>query len=161
MEQARQGFAAYWDNGTHATCGKDAPEDVKAWLQRFRRFRSDESYPAFSNTSTDRNFGNGAPEDGDVIGWINRGMDWKDIEDTRAYFAIVLLADAPGVTYPVRTDVTLRRIQQFKTRAGEKVNVRIGDAASISVAADSNGKITIPRVLIPSKSGVRVVIQRS
>ncbi|MCX6909999.1 MAG: prolyl oligopeptidase family serine peptidase, partial [Verrucomicrobia bacterium] len=55
LAKARQPFAVYWDNGTHSTCGKDAPPDVKAWLERFRRFRSDESLPVFTNASSNRN----------------------------------------------------------------------------------------------------------
>jgi len=161
LEQAGRGFAAYWDNGTHATCGKDAPDDVQAWLKRFQRFRRDESYPAFRHTSTDRNPGNGSPADGDIIGWINRGMDWKDIEDTPDHYAIVLLADFPDIQYPVRTDVTLRRVQQFKTQPGETLTVRIGDAAPLSITADAHGRITVPQVAIPDKAGTRVLIQRS
>jgi hypothetical protein len=160
LAAAHQGFAVYWDNGTHATSGKDAPEDVKAWLQRIRRFRRDESYPAFSNTSTDRNPGNGAPDDGDTIGWINRGMDWKEIEDTYRRYAITLLAEPPDGTYPVQTDMTLRRVQQFKTHPGEKVRVRIGNAEPVSVSADAQGRITVPKVAIPDKAGVRVVIEK-
>jgi len=160
LSKARQGFSAYWDNGTHPTCGKDAPDDAKAWLKRFQHFRRDESYPAFTNNSTDRNPGNGSPEDGDVIGWINRGVDWKGIEDTPDHYGIVLLADYPDITYPVRTDITLRRVQQFKTKPGEKLSVRFGDGAPISVSADSHGRITIPQVTIPDKAGVRILIQR-
>jgi len=52
-------------------------------------------------------------------------------------------------------------VQHFKTAPGEKLSVRIGDDAPISVTADPNGKITIPQVSIPSKSGVRVTINRS
>ena len=160
LAAAHQGFAAYWDNGTHPTSGKDAPADVKAWLQRFRQVRRDESYPAFTHTSTDRNPGNGAPDDGDTIGWINRGMDWKEIEDTPDHYAITLLAEPPDGTYPVQTDVTLRRVQQFKTHPGEKLRVRIGGAEPVSVSADAEGRITVPKVAIPDKAGVRVVIER-
>lgn len=161
LSQARQGFSAYWDDGAHSTSGKNAPGDVSGWVQRFLRFRLNESYPAFSNTSSDRNPGNGAPDDGDLIGWINRGLDWKEIDDTPEQYSIVLVADFPDIEYPVQTDLTLRRVQQFKTRPGEKLTVRIGDAAPISVTADAHGKVTVPRVSIPSKSGVRILIQRS
>jgi hypothetical protein len=128
---------------------------VKAWQQRFRRFRLDESYPAFTNTSSDRNPGNGAPDDGDIIGWINRGMDWKDIEDKPDHYAITILADSP-----VQTDITLRRVQQFKTKPGEKLSVRIGEADPGSIAADANGRITVARISIPAQTGVRVSIKR-
>ena len=161
LTQARQGFAAYWDNGTHPTSGKDAPDDIKAWAQRFLRFRLDESYPAFANASSDRNPGNGAPDDGDIIGWMNRGMDWKDIEDAPDHYSIVLLADFPDIQYPVRADITLRRVQKFKTAPGEKLSVQIGDDAPISLTTGPDGKITVPQVPIPSKSGVRITIHRS
>jgi hypothetical protein len=161
MEQAEQGFAAYWDTGTHSTCGKDAPDDVKAWLERFRRFRLDQSYPAFAHASTDRNPGNGSPDDGDPVGWLNRGLDWKEIEDTPDHYSIVVLADPPDLHYPVRTDITLRRVQQFKTSPGETLSVRIGEATPITLTADPRGKITVRQIAIPSKSGVRILIQHS
>ncbi len=161
MTEAQRGFAVFWDNGTHATCGKDAPEDVKAWLLRFRKFRRDQSYPAFTHASCNRNPGNGAPDNGDIIGWINRGMDWKEIEDTPDRYAITVTAGFPGIQYPVRTDMTLRRVQQFKTRPGEKLSVTIGEAAPVAVTADAAGRVTISNVTIASNAGVRVVIRRS
>lgn len=161
LAKARQPFAVYWDNGTHSTCGKDAPPDVKAWLERFRRFRLDESLSVFTNTSSDRNPGNGDPADGDIIGWINRGMDWKEIEDTPDRYAITVTADYQGVEYPVSTDMTLRRLQRFKVKPSEKFSVRIGDAAPVSLTADAQGLVTIPGVTIPSRDGVRVVITRA
>lgn len=157
---ARQGFAAYWDNGTHPTSGKAAPEDVKAWEQRFRRLRSDESFPAFTNTSSDRNPGNGQPDDGDIVGWINRGMGWKDIEDAADHYAITVMADYPGLMYPVRTDVTLRRVQLFAMKREETLSVQIGDAAPASIGTDVHGRLTIPGVTIASRDGVRIVIHR-
>ncbi|OHE77172.1 MAG: hypothetical protein A2107_10825 [Verrucomicrobia bacterium GWF2_62_7] len=161
LAKAQQPLAVYWDNGTHSTCGKDAPPDVKAWLERFRRFRLDESVPAFTNTSSDRNPGNGDPADGDIIGWINRGMDWKDIEDTPDRYAITVTADYPSLEYPVHTDMTLRRLQRFKIKPSEPLSVRIGNAAPVSIKADVLGLLTIPSVAIPSRDGVRVVVGRS
>jgi hypothetical protein len=158
LDAAHQGFAVYWDNGTHATCGKDAPADVKAWTKRIRRFRLDESFPAFSKTSTNRDPGNGRPDNGDVIGWMNRGMDWKEIEDSPGRYAITIVADYPGIEYPVRTDVTLRRVQRFKTAPAEKLTVRVGDGRPASIAADAHGRITIPGVVIPSSTGVRIAV---
>ena len=101
LNDAHQAFAVYWDNGDHATCGKDAPADIKGWLTRFRRLRGDQSYPAFSNTSSNRNPGSGKPADGDPIGWMNRGMDWQQIDDRPERYAITVLADYPGIAYPV------------------------------------------------------------
>ena len=161
LSESGRGFAAYWDDGTHPTCGERAPADVKAWTQRFRRFRLDQSYPAFFNTSSNRNPGNGTPEDGDIVGWINRGMDWDGIEDTPDHYSIRLVAEYPGLEYPVRAGITLRRVQQFKTRPAERFSVKIGSDPPITMATDSVGRITIPDVIIPSREGIRVVIRRA
>lgn len=161
LSGARQGFAAYWDNGTHPTSGKAAPDDVKAWEQRFRQLRLDESFPAFTHTSSDRNPGNGKPDDGDIVGWINRGMEWKDVEDAPDHYAITVTAAYAGLTYPVRTDVTLRRVQRFAMKPGDSLSVRIGDASPVNLSADAHGRLTIPGATIASRDGVRIIIHRS
>ena len=155
---AHQGFAAYWDNGSHATSGTDAPEDIKKWLDRLRRFRLNESFPAFTNTSCDRNPGNGPPEDGDLIGWINRGLEWRDIEDDHDHYAIIVLADYPGIQYPVRTDMKLRRVQKFKPQALEQLRVRVGENQIGSIEVKTDGSIEITGIVIPSSEGVRIEI---
>jgi hypothetical protein len=158
LSAAQQGFSAYWDNGTHPTSGNNAPEDVKGWPERLRRFRLNESFPAFTNTSCNRNPGNGQPEDGDTIGWINRGMDWKDIEDTRDRYAVTIIANYNGLQYPVQTDMTLRRVQNFKPRALKRLQVRIGENAPLYVEVRADGSIEIPGIVIPSANGVRIEI---
>ncbi len=160
LNDTKRGFCAFWDDGIHSTSGKDAPDDVKAWTQRFRRFRLDESYLAFSNTSSNKNPGDGRPEDGDIVGWMNRGMDWKDIEDKPDLYAVTVLAAYPGLEYPVATDVTPRRLQRFKPKPGETLNVQIGAAKPVALKSDRRGVLTIPRVTIPSEKGVRLTVSR-
>ena len=159
LNDAGQGFLVYWDNGDHSTCGKDAPADVRAWLQHFRRYRLDESFPAFSNTSSNRNPGDGRPDDGDVIGWMNRGMDSRQIIDTPTQYAITLLADYPGIKYPVRTDVTLRPVQRFKTAPGQRLLVRVGDAGPRG-SGRPGWPSRVKGVVIPGHEGVRVTVER-
>lgn len=154
------GFAVYWDDGIHSTAGKDAPDDVKAWTQRFRRFRLDQSYPAFAGASSNRDPGNGQPADGDIIGWINRGLDWQDIEDEPDRYAITVRADFPGIQYPVQTDMSLRRVQRFKVGPDAKLSVVVGGAQPIAVTTGRDGRISIPNIVIPTAAGVRVVIRR-
>jgi hypothetical protein len=76
LDDTHQGFAAYWDDGQHSTVAQNAPEDIKAWSKAMRRFRLNESFPAFSRTSSNRNPGAGDSADGDIVGWMTRGMDW-------------------------------------------------------------------------------------
>ncbi len=160
MDAAHQGFAAYWDDGEHPTAGKAAPEDIKAWPKAMRRFRLNESFPAFSRTTANRDPGNGDPKVGDTVGWMNRGMDWREIEDAPDHYAITLRADFPGVAYPVQTDVTLRRVQQFKPKPGERLSAELGQGGVVSITVDANGRITIPALIIPDRGGVRLVIRR-
>ncbi len=160
LAAAKQAFAVYWDDGTHSTCGKKAPADVRAWLTQSRRYRLNESFPVFTGTSSDCNPGDGRPEDGDTIGWINRGMDWGEIQDAAQQYSITLSAEYPGIRYPVTTDVTLRRLQQFKPQPGQRLTVRMGEQAAKEIAVGADGLITIPGVSIPSQSGVRLVIER-
>lgn len=161
LADARQAFAVYWDNGIHSTAGRDAPVDVKNWQSRFRKLRRDESYPAFTHTSTDRDPGDGRPDNGNIIGWINRGMDWRNIEDQGDHYAITVVADYPGIAYPVSTDVTLRRLQDFNLETGDRLNVTIGDAAPVTITAGERGLVTIPGVVISSPQGARLTIRRA
>lgn len=163
LNETHQAFAVYWDNGTHSTAGKDAPPDVKDWLRRFRTLRGDESYPAFSNTSSNRNPGDGRPEDGDIIGWMNRGMGWKEIDDQPDHYSVTLTADYPGIQYPVKTDVTLRRVQHFHPAASERLSVRGGSGAPRAmqgVERDAQGRIRILQIEIPSSEGLRIEVQK-
>jgi hypothetical protein len=161
LSERAHGFAAYWDDGAHGTSGKNAPDDVKAWTERFRRFRLNQSFPVFVHTSSDRDVGNGDPANGDLIGWINRGMEWKDIEDESEHYAITVVADYPGVAYPVRTDMSLRRVQRFKVAPRSTLSVSVGEAPPMIVTAGADGRITVPNVVIPSARGIRVLIRRS
>ena len=76
-------------------------------------------------------------------------------------YAITLFADYPGIAYPVRTDVTLRRLQKFHARPGERLRVRLGDAPAATFAANGERQITIAGVVIPGAAGVRLAVERS
>ena len=162
LSETRQGFTAYWDNGEHSTSGREGPpEDLKELLNQMRRFRLNESFPVFTNTSTDGAPGNGNPEDGDLIGWINRGMDWQDIEDTPGHYVITLLANYPGIQYPVRTDVRLRRVQHFKPEPMSLLEVIAGEGHPAFIRVNKEGNIEIADVIIPSGDGVRITIRQA
>ncbi|MBN2365364.1 MAG: T9SS type A sorting domain-containing protein [Calditrichaeota bacterium] len=94
------------------------------------RYRTDLSYPAFSNCSIDYNPGNGGMYNGDAIGSINGHLDWKDdIVDVPERWEITLfvkdLVTTSGtLTAPdsATTDVTLRRLQNFIVPEGYTVH---------------------------------------
>ena len=161
MNRARHAFAAYWDNGGHGDAGANAPEDVKAWQNTSRsllRYSLKSSFPAFSNCSADLNPGNGQKTDGDVVGWINRGMDWKDVEDAPDRYAVSVAARFDGLTYPVTVDMTPRRALRFTPAAGAVLAVSVNGNAVADVTTDAQRLVTVPKVVLPSADWVRIEI---
>jgi hypothetical protein len=94
----------------------------------FTRYRTNLSYPAFSNCSTNNNPGNGTPTNGDQLGSINGHLDWIDnITDVTNKWEITLrLKDLVAGQDPApdsaTTDVTPRRVQSFNAPRGATVN---------------------------------------
>ena len=123
------------------------------------RYRTDLSYPAFSNCSFNDNPGNGASTDGDSTGTINGYIDWLDnIVDSSANWEITLfikdllttqgtlIAPDTGVT-----DVTLRRLQSFSIPTNETVyweNANNGTIIQQGTFTYTGDLITIPEVKI-------------
>jgi|GEM_PF-361900 len=159
MQAARQPVFVWWDEGTHATSGKELPADVKAWSERFRQFRHDESYVVFTGASIDRNPGDGRATDGDPVGWLNRGLDWRDVHETSDEYAVTLTASLPDVAYPVRTDITLRRLQRFHPRPGTRLGVSLDDQPASDVVVPAEGPITIRDLPIASPEGTRLTLR--
>ena len=158
MNKSRQAFAVYWNNGAHGM-SREAPKDAKAWVGLLERYRLNQAYPAFSNCSDNKNYGNGNAKDGDLIGWINRGVSWRDLKDTASELSLVVTAQHPVIQYPVTVDVTLRRVQAFKVKPGDTVKATVGER-TVTVTADPNARITIPAVSIPDAKGTMIRITR-
>ena len=133
------------------------PDDVKREINLVSlfRFRLDASYPVFSNCSDNRNYGNGDIKDGDITGWMNRGIRWKTLADEPANYRIRLSISHPEIKYPVTTGVTIRRRQKFLPKPGETVQVKIGNQVS-EVKVDENGLLTIPKVRFASAKGLEI-----
>jgi hypothetical protein len=128
--------------------------------------RIDQSLPAFTRCSLDGNPGNGDPADGDPEGGANLYLAWDttDVVDTAKSWEMTLkLTDkAPKDTCSV--DVTPRRLQQFKVKAGTTVawtsssggkQVQAGKAT-----ADKHGLITIEGLTV-AKAGCRLQLSLS
>ena len=153
---ARQAFAVHWNNGAH-TMTKEVPPIIT--IPELLRYRLNQSFPAFSNSTDNKNYGNGDPEDGDLIGWINRGMKWDNIVDTPDRFEMSLTASHPDMKYPVTCDVTFRRRQQFKFPAGTKISVEINGKKQETVI-DQNGLLTVEKVIFPDAKPVKIVLKK-
>ena len=156
--QARQFISVYWNNGAHGMAG-EMPADRKKEheLASLFRFRLDASYPVFSNCSDNRNYGSGDIADGDLTGWINRGIKWKTLKDEPGCYRIALQISHSEIKYPVTADVTIRRRQKFLPKPGETVLVKIGGKVS-KVKIDNNGLLTIPKVQFANADNVEIEI---
>lgn len=157
---ARQAFAVFWNDGAHGM-STTAPDDVKQWGQDIFQYRLDQSYPAFSNCTDNRNYGTGDPEDGDIIGWINRGLSWSDIKDTRWEYSITLKADHPEIRYPVKTDVTLRRLQQFRPCPGETLTLNLGCGQESTLTIPEDGLLTLRSLEFSDAQPLVITIRRT
>jgi len=156
---AKQAFAVYWNNGSHGM-SREAPDDVKAWGRRMLEYRLDRSYLVFTNCSDDRDYGRGDPADGDLIGWVNRGLGWNDMVDARDRYEVTVTAVYPGIGYPVTVDVTPRRLQQFRLTPRQRVEVRVGNAALVGCVVDARGLLTVKGVAVRGEQGTRIAMRK-
>lgn len=87
-------------------------------------------------------------------------MAWKEIEDEPDHYEVTVTADYPDLTYPVRTDVTLRRLQKFKPAINDRLSIHVGGRWTNAYTRDAQGRITIRGVEIPSKAGTRITVHQ-
>lgn len=169
MQEARQGFIAAWNEGTHGDVSTLLPPDIKermsfAWMHRFAL---DQSYPAFSNCTANDNPGEGAPDDGDPVGYINRGLDWEEPIDEPGKWEVTIHWTGDEAKLPLRVDITPRRVQSFVIKPGERIGVDIycfvceGSIGSRVLTADEHGLVTVTGAKLLGKAGVRVTFTRA
>lgn len=129
VNQSKAGGFYYWDRRSHKG-GNHAISDRP--LELMFRYRTDLSYPAFSNCTLngypgDTHNPNPPYYDGDTVGTVNGNLDWVDSTiyetpnswQTVVYsylFQLVNNAYFPysGLPEYIKTDITPRRLQQFK-----------------------------------------------
>ncbi len=160
MNTARQAFVAYWSNGDHATADDDFPQESHYAPAR-EKLQFDRSYLAFSNCSKNNNPGNGDPKDGDLQGWINRGLDWENIVDTETEYRVTVQAYYEGLTYPVVVDVTPRRLQAFHFSPGDIVTARLSTGETHHIRVDDTGLLTLPKVQILNREGTHIHLTKN
>jgi len=125
----------------------------------FTRYRTNLSYPAFSNCSLNDNPGNGNSTNGDSIGTINGYLDWSDdITDSTSKWEITLfvknlLTSQGTLVAPDSglTDITLRRLQKYSVPVGHTVfweNFRNGVLVQQGFFIYTGSLITIPEVKV-------------
>ena len=152
----------------HSNCLKDA----HSWFLKWRdprylvSFSLRESYPAFSNFSLNDNPGSGDPEEGDITGYMNFGLEWKDILDEKEQYAATIFIAAGKPILPTTVDVTLRRLQQFKAKPGEIITL-IDETLDgkeiirIDSRTDRSGQVTFEGFRLTTAGGNRLIVRKS
>ena len=174
MQQHRHGGAFFWDNSDHYAQAMRRywqPMVDPAYLYRFR---SDRSYPAFTNCSLDDDPGTGVFASGDTIGTINGFMEWDttlvDLPDMwQATLRMRSLYADGNITLPAPdsclADVTPNRVQRLTFTPGTSVPFsvrRMPDYAVIQsglAPVDALGRPTALQVRI-KKTGVLITFGR-
>jgi len=156
MTANHHGFAFAWNDGDHAG-GVQALYNVTNYYGE-QLFALNQSYPAFGNSSINDDIGSGEMEevvdgkwhrvvqDGQREGGINLGFAWKILADEELKWAVTLSNDLAKVEMTV--DVTPRRCQKFKTKAGDKFKWANTAGGNGEVTADAWGLVTVEKVKI-------------
>ena len=158
MDVNRHGGFHFWSQTIHS-------QTFYQWSPNFpdfsflTRYRTNFSYPAFSNCSFNDNPGNGTSTSGDSIGTINGYIDWiDDIVDSVEFYEVTLfvkdLLTLQGTLVAQdsgTTDVTLRRLQNFTVPLGETIfweNWKNGIKVQQGSFPYIDGLISIPDVKV-------------
>jgi hypothetical protein len=137
----------------------------------FTRYRTNLSYPAFSNCSVDNDPGDGTPTSGDAIGSINGHLDWTDdiVDEPGRWEVTLYLRDLPNTINTLvapdsaTTDVTLRRLQNFLTQPDSFIvwlNFRDGNLVQRGAFAYTGGLVTLEGVKVYKNSN-RIIVLNS
>ncbi len=172
METERSGGTWFWDERDHWT-----PHDQTDWFpmmagRQLYKYRRHQSYPAFSGTSNNSNYGTGDPATADPIGSINGSLDWDSasLVDDFLRWEVTLLTRGLvtrdgilGAPEAVETDVTPRRLQRLivAQRVDYRYEVRReSDGALLQsgiATPDEDAVLTLPRIQV-LRGGVRLAV---
>ena len=160
LNETSRGFACYWDNGTH-DMHYSIPDDFANIYETLPEIELGSSFPAFSNFSNSKDPGNGEKTDGDIVGWMNRGIYWSEISETADSWSIKVFTEGEFLEYPLSVDLTPRALNLFNV---EKNEMFIAEYSGMqrSVQANDNGILTIEGVEISSSlDTIKLKITRS
>jgi hypothetical protein len=167
LTEAKHGFAFAWNDGTHSS-GSYPMREVNKYYP-WHLFARNVSYPAFGNSSINANMGNGDPKDGDIgnvdkkkgpqeVFGINLGFKWEGVVDEAGKWSTQISNELCKADMTV--DVTPRRCQQFKPKAGEGLKWTSSTGGSGTVKADANGLVTVEKLVIKPGAPTTLTISR-
>lgn len=123
------------------------------------------SYPAFSNCSANNEPGNGDNNSGDIVGYINRGLNWTDPKETADRYQALVTYDRAAGDLPLSVDVTPRRCQIFRLPPGQTCAAANVDATgqtiqSMPLKAERWGLVTFPGFKLTAPEGNRLILTK-
>jgi pimeloyl-ACP methyl ester carboxylesterase len=172
MQANDAGGTWFWDERTHYT-----PHDQTEWYpmmvsRLLYKYRLDQSYPAFTNCSTNNTFGDGDPSTADPIGQINGLVDWDETATTESQLrwevtlktrSAATLDGIIGAPASLTVDVTPRRLQSFIVAQNVlyRFEVRRKSDGSLiqsgTASADQDAVLTLPQVQVVD-GGVQLAV---
>ena len=153
VNRAKQAFCVIWNDGGH---GMTREVEEVTTIDQLLEYRLDQAFAVFSNCSDNRDYGSGDPAQGDLYGWINRGMSGKVLTDKTAELTAELSAWHAEISYPVSCDVTFRRCQKFLLAPGTQVKVSVNGEERV-VTADENGLLTVKNITFSNPEKITVI----
>jgi len=172
MQANDAGGTWFWDERTHYTAHDQTEWYPMMGARLLYKYRTDQSYPAFTNCSTNSNFGDGDPTTADPIGQINGLVDWDETATTESQLRwevslrtryVTTLDGIIGAPTALTVDVTPRRLQSFIVaqnvvyrfevrRKTDGVLIQSGTAS-----ADQDAMLTLPQIQVVA-GGVRLAV---
>ncbi|QDU27082.1 hypothetical protein ETAA8_21660 [Anatilimnocola aggregata] len=146
LTAGHHGFAFSWNNGDHGEGGQAMGLINKYYPAE--KFRKNESFPAFGNSSIDQQMGDGDPAAGELVGGINLGFHWGQIVDETGRWSVRFSNDL--VAGEMTVDVTPRHCQQFKPQPGHMMRWKSSLDDEVTTTADRQGLVTDARLICSS-----------
>ena len=155
MNDRKYPLVLYWGPFGHANNQANIKKvndliDSFDWLS----VKKNESYPVFTNASTNDPLPWPDKLTDKKAGQINAFFRWQNVRETTNAVELTLVLVKPAelktaFTIPAEAtaDVSLRRLQKLQVVPGTKVHWRLGKDAG-EAAADATGCVTIPRLRI-------------
>ena len=171
--QARNaGGEWFWDDRDHYTSHEATEWFPMMASRQLYKYRSDRSYPAFTNCSSNSNFGNGDPLTADPVGNINGAIDWDEntVDEMWLHWnltlrtrSLILLNGILAAPESVQVDVTPRRLQRFIVAQNVAYRYEVRRLADGVVTQtglampDDDDVLTLPGIRVYN-SGVRLTV---
>ena len=133
----------------------------------WREIVKNEAYPVFGNTDSDQIYPGFKGKGKDQNGQINGYFRWKNMEDIKDRFSMELrlvrqdeLGKPAAIPKQAIVAVTLRRLQNFKTKAGMsyawKMSRQGKQLQAGTQVANKNGLLTLPKVVIGAPATLEI-----